>query len=230
MGLLSPDSSVKHGFEMTSYLQDDARLRLQQFAASAASSNYLNSLHQNGRSSYKQPFTIENIIGPENKPESTPNTSLPVTPLPGFASQFGQAHNIPTSFMLPYHGFRSESNLISSLACTYGQINGRMSALEYYNNLKSSLQHPPAALSLPLKPTALSAISLTGHSETLDKPAPKPAILHSVDSLLKPSKDQHSPTGGRPEVTVTLGRPEVTVTLETGGHKINNNIGLFRNR
>ncbi|XP_060564412.1 forkhead box protein B1-like [Ruditapes philippinarum] len=218
MGLLPPDSNMKHGLEMTSYLHDDARVRLQQFAVSAASSTYLNSLHSNGRSAYKPPFTIENIIAPETKAGSSLNPSLPVTPLPGFASQFGPTHNIPPNFMLPYHGIRNESDLITSLACTYGQFNGRMTALEYYNTLKSTLQHPPTAISLPLKPTALSAISLARSQDTLDKPVTKPAIMHSVDSLLKPSKEQHSPTGSAHELS-----PDIA------SHKLNDNMSVYRN-
>lgn len=217
MGLLPPDSNMKHGFDMTSYLQDDARLRLQQFAANAASSGYLNSIQQNGRSAYKQPFTIENIIATDHKSSST-NTSIPAASLPGFASQFGQAPNIPSNFMLPYHGIRpSESDLISSLACTYGQINGRMSAIEYYNSLKCSLQHTPTGLPLPVKPTALSVLS--NRHETFDNTIPKPVLIHSVDSLLKSSKDEHSPPGGR---------SELSISQETTGQKINDGTGIYR--
>lgn len=198
LGLLPPDANMKQGFEMTSYMQDEARLRLQQFAANASNVSYFNNLSQPGRQAYKQPFTIENIIAPENKSSSTSGASFPVSPLPAFASQFAVPQNISANFMLPFHGLRpTESELLSSLACTYGQMNGRVSALEYYNSIKSSLHHP--TLPLPIKPTALSAIALGNKTESSEKP--KPHIVHSVDSLLKPSKEQLSPTcSRRPEV------------------------------
>lgn len=192
MGFLSHEPTVKHGFDMAAYLQDDARLRLQQFAASAANSNYLNSLQTNVRTSFKQPFTIESIIGQDNKSSTSTNTSLPVSqmaPLPGFASQFGITNNLPTNMMFPYNGLRhSEAELLNSIASTYGHINGRLSALEYYNSLKTSLHSPPIVLPLPIKPTAHPATSLSSHSDTMMKPASKPTLIHSVDSLLKPSR------------------------------------------
>ncbi|KAL4228035.1 Forkhead box protein B1 [Mactra antiquata] len=199
LGLLPPDNNLKQGYEMTSFMQDEARMRLQQFAANATNAGYFNNLSQSTRQTYKQPFTIENIIAPETKPSSTSSTSFPVSPLPGFASQFAVTQNISANFMLPFHGLRpTESELLSSLANTYGQMNGRVSALEYYNSLKSSFHHP--TLPLPIKPTALSAAALSSKSpENFDKP--KPLIVHSVDSLLKPSKDEHSPPlNKRPEV------------------------------
>ncbi|WAR00389.1 FOXB1-like protein [Mya arenaria] len=213
-------NSLKGGLELGPYLHDNDRVRLQQLAASAATSGYLPFGHsppQPVRPPYKQAFTIDNIIGSHDKaclPSDTdgllsPPTRLPVSPLPGFASQFGP-HNIPHSLMLSYRALRpNDAELISSLASTYGQVTGHnvMSAIDYFNSIRS-LQQSQASLPLPVKPTALTTMNfingqdvlarsqqsyLENHSVSADRVKPKPALGHSVDSLLKPTKDSFEP-------------------------------------
>ncbi|XP_033749587.1 forkhead box protein B1-like [Pecten maximus] len=103
-------------------------------------------------SSFKQPFTIENIIAPENKTNNSvhPQPILP-TPLPAFATQFAGALSC-SNFVTPY----STGELLSSLASSYG-----MSA-EYQNILKSNhalSQHRIPAVPLPIKPSPYSTLS-----------------------------------------------------------------------
>lgn len=111
------------------------------------------------------------------------------------------AHNL----MMSYRALRpSDPELLSNIASNYGHMNGNMFPLEYYNTIKS-LQQSSAALPLPIKPTALSAISFINNQEqttlriprsntpdidkvTSDKLKDKPVLGHSVDALLRPSK------------------------------------------
>ena len=177
---------------MTPFLHEDARMRLQQIA-SAAGSGYLQPTFQTvnipNQSSYKQPFTIDNIIGHGPKSSIAITQSMPQTPLPAFASQFASslAHAVPSSLMIPYPNLRqSEAELLSSLACTYGQVN--VNPLDYRNILKSSLHHSPA-IPIPIKPAALPAISLVNSSDNQDKPILKPPSNYSIEAMLKPSPE-----------------------------------------
>lgn len=102
-------------------------------------------------SSFKQPFTIENIIAPENKSSTgLPQPILP-TPLPAFASQFASAISC-SNFVTPY----STGELLSSLATSYGIT------AEYQNLLKSNhaiSHHRIPAIPMPIKPSPYSALS-----------------------------------------------------------------------
>lgn len=214
-------TNFKTSLDVSPYsLHDDARVRLQQLATSAVTSGYLP--FTGGTSPpcsqpFKQPFSIDSIIGTENKSNCVSHQqALPVSPLPAFASQFGATHglNIPHNLMMSYRTLRpTESELISNLASTYGQMNGNVLPLEYYSSLKALPQTFPS-LPLPLKPTALSAISLfngqettplkiprshisdvdkmTSEKMTSNKATTKPSLGHSVDVLLRPTKDNIS--------------------------------------
>lgn len=190
LGLLSAHDSnnLKHSLDKASYLQDDARLRLQQFTENAASSVYVpvicNQTH--GRNPYKPPFTIENIMSPEFK-----NSSLATRPLPNFISQFGPIKNIPTSsFILPYRALRpSESDILSSITYAYGQMNTFIFPIDYYNSPRASMNKSLPALPMPVKPTAVTTACKVANHDLTDTITSKPALIHSVDSLLKPSKE-----------------------------------------
>ncbi|OWF48394.1 forkhead box protein B1-like [Mizuhopecten yessoensis] len=102
-------------------------------------------------SSFKQPFTIENIIAPENKTSGVlPQPILP-TPLPAFATQFAGTMSC-SNFVTPY----STGEILSSLASSYGM------AAEYQTILKSNhalSHHRIPAVPLPIKPSPYSALS-----------------------------------------------------------------------
>ena len=190
--MASPDS-MKQSFEAPNYLQEQARMRLQQIAAS---SRYLPLAHLpgHGRTPLKQPFTIENIIAPEYKN----NALLPghplSAPLPAFASQFAPGINATlASNLFPYASLRqSESEIISSLASHYGHMNGRSIVnVPEYNLLKSG--HTQPAVPVPVKPSAFSAISLAQSPERLEPVTAKSSAILSVDSLIQlPSADRYS--------------------------------------
>lgn len=136
--------------------------------------------------------------------------------LPGFASQFGSNHglSVPHNFMMSYRAIRpSDSELLSNFTSAYGHVNGSFCPLEYYNSIKSLQQSSPPSLPFPVKPTALSALSIphgqgpttlkiprshTSDREkmTSDKVKTKPVIGHSVDALLK-STNKHEATSLR---------------------------------
>lgn len=206
----------KSSLELNPFLQDDARLRLQQFAANAVTSGYLSLAGETslpGRQTLKQAFTIDNIIGTDSKhPCARHQTALPMSPLPGFASQFGSHHclSVPHNFMMSYRGIRpADPELLSTLTSAYGHMNGNYSPVEYYNSIKCLQQSSPPSLPFPIKPTALSALPVS-HSQgpalkiprssdvrDADKMVPetaktKPLIGHSVDALLRPSKEQEA--------------------------------------
>lgn len=183
-GLPSPDN-VKQSFEGPNYLQEQARMRLQQIAASSRFLP-LGHLIGHGRTPLKQPFTIENIIAPEYKNNAlVPAHPLPA-PLPGFASQFASGISASlASNLFPYANLRqSESELISSLASHYGHMNGHVNVPDY-SILKSG--HTQPAIPVPLKPSAFSAVSLAQVHERLEPLSAKTSPILSVDSLIQPS-------------------------------------------
>lgn len=147
----SPESP-KHGFEATSYLHDQARMRLQQLPTPTRHQPYIGLTGHGNNCTYKQPFTIENIIAPEFKMRSGhPQSSLP-TAIPNFPNQLGTGMN---SGGLQSH-YTSEEliSIASSLSSSYGHIPG-----DYHNIYKHS-QHQIPAMPLPIKPSPLSVISL----------------------------------------------------------------------
>jgi len=209
-------SNFKNSLELSPYLHDDARLRLQQFAANAVTSSYL---PLNGdtsppcRQTFKQPFSIDSIIGADAKAQCVGQQQpFPLSQLPGFASQFGSSHclSVPHNLMMSYRALRpSDPELLSNLTSAYGHRNGHLFPLEYYNSLKSLQQSVSPALAMPIKPTALSALSMLHGQEhtplkipqthihdvdkmTSEKTKVRPTLGHSVDALLRPAKEHET--------------------------------------
>lgn len=148
----SPESP-KHGFEATSYLHDQARMRLQQLPTGTRHQPFIGHTGHGNNCTYKQPFTIENIIAPEFRTRSgLPQSPVP-TALPAFSNQLSTGL---ASGGLPSH-YTSEDliSIASSLSSSYGHMTG-----DYHNIYKHS-QHQIPAMPLPIKPSPLSVISLT---------------------------------------------------------------------
>ncbi|KAH3695140.1 hypothetical protein DPMN_082596 [Dreissena polymorpha] len=154
---------------------DRARLRLQQSAPSAVTTDYFpdprDFLSPATRPQYKHSFSIDNIIGTPSKPSGD------ISPL---------------TLMMSYRaGHQTDNEPICSLASSYGNLNFQQ----------------PLLPDSPVTPTALSAIHLLRENisygkEHLRSPLsesetakPRPAIVHSVDSLLKPAKQHAVPKG-----------------------------------
>ena len=175
---------VKRTFDAPNYLQEQARMRLQQIAAS---SRFLPlGLSAHSRTPLKQPFTIENIIAPEYKNNAVVPAIPLSSPLPAFASQFASGISASlASNLFPYASLRqSESEIISSLTSRYGHLNGHMNMAEY-NMLKSG--HTPPAMPVPVKASPFSAISLTQGEDRLHVHplSPKTSPILSVDSMIQ---------------------------------------------
>ena len=188
---LQGSDNVKQSFDPPDYLQEQARMRLQQIAAS---SRFLPLGHLAGhaRTPLKQPFTIENIIAPEYKNNAVVPAHALSAPLPAFASQFASGISASlASNLFPYASLRqTESEIISSLASRYGHMNGHMNMAEY-NLLKSG--HAQPAMPVPVKPSAFSAINLTQVHDRLEPVSAKTSPILSVDSLIQtPSAERFS--------------------------------------
>ncbi|XP_052256324.1 forkhead box protein B1-like [Dreissena polymorpha] len=190
---------------------DRARLRLQQSAPSAVTTDYFpdprDFLSPATRPQYKHSFSIDNIIGTPSKPSGdiSPLT-FPVTSHPDFVCPFIPTHSLWHRLMMSYRaGHQTDNEPICSLASSYGNLNFQVSPLNYYNSAQSLQQ--PLLPDSPVTPTALSAIHLLRENisygkEHLRSPLsesetakPRPAIVHSVDSLLKPAKQHAVPKG-----------------------------------
>ncbi|XP_029653697.1 forkhead box protein B1 [Octopus bimaculoides] len=170
--------TLKQGLESASYLQEQTRLRLQQYATPISHfqpySGSGNCTH-----SYKQPFTIENIIAPEFKSTVVPQPLIP-TPLPAFASQFAAGMSM-SGFVAPYSTSDLASSLsssltssaLSSIAPTFAaHLNGDFHPHQHATHathphqvLKpSNHQHQTSpAVPVPIKPSPLPPLTL-GHS------------------------------------------------------------------
>lgn len=101
-------------------------------------------------SNRKQPFTIENIIAPDQKSKAPP-LPTPVTPtvLPAFATQF--ASNL--SYVTPF----SAGNIFSTLASAYKYNSDCENILKSRRHTDFSI---PSLTSLPVKPSPVSALNL----------------------------------------------------------------------
>ena len=152
---LSMANPFKHEME-ASYLQEQARMSLQQIGAVSRFASYGHLTGHGNSNTRKQPFTIENIIAPEQKSSAGAQPPIVPTPLPAFATQFSSGLNC-SSFVPPY----STTEFLSSLANSYGI------PAEYQNLLKTHPNVDPFLrpnMCLPIKPSPISALSLaTGH-------------------------------------------------------------------
>lgn len=97
---------------------------------------------------YKQPFTIDNIIAPDNKSSSSTQMTQPIipTPLPAFASQFAGTLSC-SNLLSPY----PSGDLLSSLASSYN-----LSA-EYQNIIRCNQR--AGSVCLPIKPSPVSLLN-----------------------------------------------------------------------
>ena len=111
---LSMANPFKHEME-ASYLQEQARMSLQQIGAVSRFASYGHLTGHGNSNTRKQPFTIENIIAPEQKSSAGAQPPIVPTPLPAFATQFSSGLNC-SSFVPPY----STTEFLSSLANSYG--------------------------------------------------------------------------------------------------------------
>ncbi|KAH3833906.1 forkhead box protein B1-like [Dreissena polymorpha] len=233
LGLLGEQeaNNIKNNLDLAPYLQDESRLRLQQFAANAVTSGYLPYQRDSGqptiRHQHKHSFSIDNIIGTPSKPSVDILPSpFQMTSIPRFVSQFAPTHGLPHRLMMSYHALHpTDNNLICSLASTFGSLNGQVSPLDYYSSI-ASLQEPAHPVLL-VKPTALSAINLFSKHFGLGKefhhspPSetatvnPRPALVHGVDSLLKPAKELVVPK--QFNYDHTSGRTETKFVEDDGG-------------
>ena len=213
------EQALKGGFDLAPYVHESERLRLQHLAATSGYMPFPRAAPPTVRQTYKQAFTIDNIIGSHDKhPSSAGNcrSILPPTsscftmnPLPAFASQFGSPNNINShSLMMSYRALQhSDPDFISSIASTYGHMTGHsaMSAIEYYNTLKSLHYSPMLSTrsgdhslatsaseagqlcrSLPVSPEGKEP----GQVQTVAKS--KPLLMYSVEAILKHTKESSS--------------------------------------
>lgn len=167
--------SLKQGLESASYIQEQTRLRLHQYAPSAHFQPY--SSTGSCTHTYKQPFTIENIIAPEFKSSVIPQPLIP-TPLPAFASQFAAGVSM-SGFVAPYTNTELASTLSSTLTSSAlnsispsfaAHLNGDFhhhtthTAHPHQVLKPSNHQHQTApAVPVPIKPSPLPPLTL-GHS------------------------------------------------------------------
>ncbi|XP_062611460.1 forkhead box protein B1-like [Saccostrea cucullata] len=147
---LPMSDSLKHSLALDSRMYHDTT-RMNFFAISNRTVQSTSGpLTGHGNSSNrKQPFTIENIIAPDQKLNSTLPTRVTPTVLPAFASQF--ASNL--SYVTPI----SAGNIFSTLASAY-RFNS-----DYEKILKSRRpsDFPLSPLTpLPIKPSPVSALNL----------------------------------------------------------------------
>ncbi|XP_041361159.1 forkhead box protein B1-like [Gigantopelta aegis] len=182
-------AEIKSGLEAAAFLQEQARLRLQQLAPGSRFQPYpLPAAHT---PAHKQSFRIENLISPDYKSSSLiPQPYLP-SPLPAFASQF-PGSLMPSSLVSPYTGTEmpaslsaSFSSLSASIASRYGSM-----ASEYHNLLKSACsEHIGSAIGVPIKPSPINALTLMGsrppnhHSPGSGSP-PSSSTPSVVDSVI----------------------------------------------
>lgn len=144
--------SLKHSLALESRIyQDSTRMNIFAMRNQTVPSPNGHLTGHGNASNRKQPFTIENIIAPDQKtnpPAILPGPTNP-TALPAFATQF--ANNL--SYVAPF----SAGNIFSTLASAYKITS------DYENILKS---RRPADFSLPpltpfpIKPSPVSALNL----------------------------------------------------------------------
>lgn len=154
---LQPDP-LKATLDPSLYLQYQAKMRLQQSLAGHSAPFHQPYPHP---TAVKQPFTIENIIGPDlHKTQAQtmlpPQSLVAAGGLPGFASQFSAAaaaaatghHTGHPPMAMDLAALTPPSN---SLKSSFGQLSMEL----------SRLQHHPG-LGLALKPGLLPPLSLSG--------------------------------------------------------------------
>lgn len=143
--------SLKHTLALESRIyQDNSRMNYFAMNNQAVSPSTGTLTGHGNSSNRKQPFTIENIIAPDQK-SNVPSLPPPLTPtaLPAFASQF--ANNL--SYGAPF----SAGNIFSTLASAYKITSDYECILKSRRSADFSL--PPLA-SLPIKPSPVSALNL----------------------------------------------------------------------
>ena len=193
LGLLGPhgqsalaEQMKPHSLDAAAYLHQQAKMRFQsQFQA------YPNP-------SYKQPFTIENIIAPDNKSASQPIMPQPLipTPLPAFASQFPgplatAGMTVPTS-----------SPEYTAIASSYNAVTS-----DLHHMLKSSAAQAAAA-------AAVASV----HHQPMHmplKPAPFPSLPHPASQALvsQSGAGHHSVTAATMASGFSHGHPNSSLAL-----------------
>ncbi|KAK3096813.1 hypothetical protein FSP39_003543 [Pinctada imbricata] len=149
--LAAMSNPFKHEME-TSFLQGQARISLQQLGTASRFASYSQLSGNVTVPRRKQPFTIENIIAPEQKSSSAIQQPVVPTPLPAFASQFSNGLNC-SGLVTPY----SSTDLLTNLASSY------CIPTDYQSLLKAHPHTDPyvrPAFPLPIKPSPISALSL----------------------------------------------------------------------
>ncbi|XP_064609968.1 forkhead box protein B1-like [Liolophura sinensis] len=168
----------KHNLESAAYLEHAAKLHLQSIVSGTSPVHSFTSLSGRGNTTRtKQPFTIENIIAPDQKTSPmVPKPMLP-TQLPAFASQFTAAISTPP---LP-----PEYSTVATLNSLRNSMYERSLRAEMEesstNHGKSSGDNPLPGhtFPLPIKPAPLPPISLSFAQPHLH-------TLHGVSLSLNP--------------------------------------------
>ena len=141
---------LKHSLDQAAYWQ---KVRMHTLNATA-------SLQAYPTPSYKQPFTIENIMAPDYKSIHNQPTLLPPPGLPGFVSQFNAA--AAASTLGGYGGGGSELGCMSSTYSNDLQLLKHIQAQNKAAVAASQALSISPAVPVPIKPTpGLPAPSLT---------------------------------------------------------------------
>lgn len=128
------------------YMHDQALMRYYQSGGASPRLHPYGLLTGHGNNNTcKQPFTIDNIIAPDNKTSSQLTQPVIPTPLPAFATQFAGSLSC-SNLLSPY----PSGELLSSLASSYN-----LSA-EYQNIIRCNQR---AVSMLPIKPSPVTLLN-----------------------------------------------------------------------
>ncbi|KAK3607900.1 hypothetical protein CHS0354_036726 [Potamilus streckersoni] len=188
---LRSDETMKIGMASSAFIQEQARMRLQQLATGSKFQSFRSLTGHGNNIGFKQPFTIENIIAPDFKSTGSLSQTIIPTPLPAFASQFAghvSATNTGTSLVFPYSSLRDANNeILNSLSSPYGHLNGHLSAhisADIRDILRiSHVAHNGPSVPIPIKAPAFSALSFARSSDLMDSISTKTTPLISLTSV-----------------------------------------------
>ena len=216
-----PPDPLKANLDTSLYLEYQAKVRMQSIA-SALSSRV--SPYPGGVASFKQPFTIDSLIGPDQPKTGSPPTSLLRSsallhaPLPGFASQFhsgsfgigGGMGALPAS---------SHAELCAAAAALRPgplAINGRLPVTAAGGPPELSRIARPAAPSIPMpiKPSAiLPQLSLAAAPSSA---AESTAAILTAAALSGAMASSSTSSSTSPPTQRPLGA--ISLNLPTSGH------------